>query len=76
MKIDEETYCAASIKVTATSGNIVLDNKIDIDDAKALMLYITGANKEYNSAADMNQDGEVTATDYAAMRNALLGASN
>ena len=76
VKIDEETYCAASIKVTATSGNIVLDNKIDIDDAKALMLYITGANKEYNSAADMNQDGEVTATDYAAMRNALLGASN
>ncbi len=76
MDYDTYVYAAASIEVTAVSGEIVLDGELDIDDAKELMLYIIGATEEdYNSAADMNQDGEVTATDYAAMRNALLGAT-
>lgn len=63
----------SSIEVTATSGDVIVNGYSNIDDAKALMLYVTGeAEKEYNSAADMNQDGEVTATDFAIIRNVLL----
>lgn len=67
----------AALEVKATRGEVVVDGELTIDDAKALMLYITGeAEKDYNSAADMDQDGEITiAGDFAAIINALLGTS-
>lgn len=73
VKIDEK----AALEVKATRGEVIDDGVLTLDDAKALMLYITGeAEKNYNSAADMDQDGEITiAGDFAAIINALLGTS-
>ncbi len=63
-----------TIWVEVESGDVDGDYDVDIDDAKALKMIITGeSEEEYNAAADMNQDGEVTATDFAAITNKLLG---
>ena len=62
------------IYVGVMTGDVDGDYDVDINDAKALKKIITGeSEEEYSSAADMNQDGEVTATDFAVMTNKLLG---
>lgn len=65
---------AVTAEVTAQLGYVSEGETITISDAQAMMLYITGeAEDDYCAAADIDQDGDIDAHDFALMQNYLLG---
>ena len=55
-------------------GNVNGDAEIQLVDVTAIMSIITGdSTAEYNSAADIDKDGEITVADFMALQGYLLG---
>ena len=55
-------------------GNVNGDAEIQLVDVTAIMSIITGeSGVEYNSAADIDKDGEITLADFMALQGYLLG---